>query len=153
MAIAQEGVTDDEIAGLVRRSADANAAFVRGDMGGFLALIAHADDYTLMAPFGGAPVRGFDASPERLAELSRCFRAGAFEQELVQTQVSGDLAVLVTIERQRGEIGGLPEQDWPLRVTQVFRRDASGWRLAHRHADPLLRNIGLERAAAIARGD
>jgi ketosteroid isomerase-like protein len=148
----QGRITDEELAGLVRRTAEANAAFVRGDMAGYLALVAHADDYTLMAPFGGAPVRGFDTSPERLAELARYFNAGTFEQEVVQTYASGDIAVLVTIERQRGEVGGLPEQDWSLRVTEVYRRDGSGWRLAHRHADPLVSNIGLERAASLARG-
>lgn len=150
--MADGGITDEELAGLVRRSADGNAAFVRGDMDGFLALVAHADDYTLMAPFGGPPVRGFDASPGRLAELAGFFRCGTFEQGLVQTYVSGDLAVLVTIERQRGEVGGMPEQDWSLRVTQAFRREGAGWRLAHRHADPLPENIGLERAAALAGG-
>jgi ketosteroid isomerase-like protein len=151
--MAQGTTTDEDLAGLVRRAAEANAAFMRGDMAGYVELIPHADDYTLMAPFGGAPVRGFDAAPERLAELARYFQAGTSELEVVRTYASGDLAVLVAIERQRGEVGGLPEQDWPLRVTQVFRREGTGWRLAHRHADPLVKNIGLERAAAIARGD
>jgi ketosteroid isomerase-like protein len=56
------------------------------------------------------------------------------------------------IERQTGEVGGLPNQDWSLRVTQVLRRQGSRWHLVHRHADPLVRPIGLERAAAFARG-
>jgi ketosteroid isomerase-like protein len=56
------------------------------------------------------------------------------------------------IFRMRAIVGGLPEQDWALRVTQVYRRDPSGWRLVHRHADPLLRSLGLEQAAALARG-
>ncbi len=42
----------------------------------------------------------------------------------METYTSGDLAVLVVIERQHGTIGGLPEQDWSLRVTWVFRRTA-----------------------------
>ena len=54
------------------------------------------------------------------------FKNGTLNQEVVATyRESGDLVVLVTIERVRGEIGGLPEQDWTLRVTQVFRRDGS----------------------------
>ena len=145
------GVTEEEIAGLVRRTAAAESAFMRGDMATYLSQVAHAEDYTLMAPFGGPPGRGFDASPERLAELSRFFRAGAAELELVQAYASGGLVVLAMVLHQRGEVGGLPEQDWPLRVTQVYRRDGAEWRLVHRHADPLLRNLSLEEAAALAR--
>ena len=151
--MAQEHVTDEELAELVRCAADAAPTLIRGDVRTYLALVPHADDYTLMAPFGGAPVRGFDASPGRVAELARYFQAGTSRLEPVQTYASGDMVVLVAIERQRGEVGGLPEQDWSLRVTLVFRREGSEWLLAHRHADPLMNNIGLERAAAIARGD
>jgi ketosteroid isomerase-like protein len=152
MAMAQGSITDPEITDLVARTGEANAAFMRGDMGRYLTLITHAEDYTLMAPFGGAPTRGFDVSAERLAELTRIFRAGMSELELVQTYASGDMVVLAMIERQRGEVGGLPEQDWSLRVTQVYRRDAGEWRLVHRHADPLVNGISLEQAAALARG-
>lgn len=145
--------TDEELARLVRRTADAASAFIAGDMDRYAALIAHADDYTLMGPYGGEPVRGFDASPEALAATARWFQGGEAELELVETYASGDLAVLVAIERQRGVVGGLPEQDWPLRVTLVFRRDGSGWRLAHRHADPLVHSISHEQLAALARGN
>jgi ketosteroid isomerase-like protein len=119
------GALDGEVAELFRRTAEANAAWMRGDMRRYAALITHADDYTLMAPFGGAPTRGFDRSPERLAELARYFRAGTSAVELVQCCATDGLVVLVTIERQRGGVGGLPEQDWSLRVTQVYRRDGS----------------------------
>jgi hypothetical protein len=61
--------------------------------------------------------------------------------------------VLVLVERQHGQVGGLPDQDWSLRVTMLFRRDGDDWRLVHRHADPLVREITLDRAAALARGD
>lgn len=60
--------------------------------------------------------------------------------------------VLAVIERQHVEVGGLPDQDWSLRVTLVYRREGSEWHLAHRHADPLVKGISLEQAAAIARG-
>jgi ketosteroid isomerase-like protein len=146
------GVPDRDVAALVRRSADGNKALVRGDIDGYLALIHHSKDYTLMNPFGGAPTRGFVDSPERRSAMAKFFEHGTLDQEVVATHASGDLVVLVTVERVRAEVGGLPEQDWSLRVTQVFRRDGSGWQLAHRHADPLVKSITLDQAAALAAG-
>jgi ketosteroid isomerase-like protein len=63
------------------------------------------------------------------------------------------MVVLATIEHAAVEVGGLPAQDWALRVTLVYRRAGSEWRLVHRHADPLAHAIGLEKAAALGRGD
>ena len=143
----------EHVANLTRQVAEANTALVRGDIDGYLTLINHAKDYTLMAPFGGAPTRGFDSSSERKAAMARFFKSGTLEQEVVATYGSGSLVVLVTIERARAEVGELPEQDWSLRVTQVYRRDGAEWRLVHRHADPLVNGISVEQAAALARGD
>jgi ketosteroid isomerase-like protein len=50
-------------------------------------------------------------------------------------------------------VHGLPNQDWSLRVTQVFKREGDGWRLVHRLADPLVRQLSLEKTAALARGE
>jgi len=141
-----------DVAGLVRRTERAGAALIRGDLDAYLALIRHAGDYTLMQPFGGPPTRGFDQRPENVSSLARFFKSGESTVEITQAYASGDLVVLVLIERQHGEVGGLPDQDWSLRVTQVYRRSGSGWELVHRHADPLVRPIGIDRAAALARG-
>ena len=105
-----------------------------------------------MDPFGGEPKRGFDASDEALAAMERFFQGGEAKLELVQSYTSRDMVVLVAVERQHGNIGGLPDQDWSLRVTLVFRREGSEWQLVHRHADPLDHGISMEQLAAIARG-
>ena len=97
------------VATLIQRTAEANSALIRGDVDRYLALIEHAEDYTLMAPFGGAPTRGFDTSSEYRATMARFFKSGTFGQEVVATYDSGDLIVLVTIEWVRAEVGGLPE--------------------------------------------
>jgi ketosteroid isomerase-like protein len=47
-----------------------------------------------------------------------------------------DIVLLVMIERQTAEVGGLPEQDWSLRATEVYRKKGSEWQLVHCHADP-----------------
>jgi ketosteroid isomerase-like protein len=146
-------VTDQELTDLVERTAEAASALIRGDIRRYLTLIRHADDYTLMAPSGGEPRRGFDGSDQAVDALAEYFRgSGEAELEVFESYRSGDLVVLVAIERQHGEVGGLPDQDWSLRVTLVFRREGTGWRLAHRHADPLVHEITIEQAFSIARG-
>jgi ketosteroid isomerase-like protein len=145
-------VAHDPVASLVARAAAKNAAFMSGDMERWSRLVRIAPDFTLMQPFGGPTRHGFDQGPERLAELSRYFRNGTSRLEVEQTLASKDLVVLVMIERQEAEVGGLPKQDWSLRVTEVYRRTGDEWDLAHRHADLTARPLALEQAAAIARG-
>ena len=152
--MAHADAADEDVAELIRRMAEAAPAIIRGDIRRYLTFIKHADDYTLMAPFGGEPRRGFDTSDEALDALAQFFRGpGEADFQVFESYASGDMVVLVAIERQHGEVGGLPDQDWSLRVTLVFRRDGSEWRLVHRHADPLVHGIRQELAAAIARGD
>ena len=146
-------VTESDVAELIERTAEAVKAYIRGDMRTYFTLIRHGDDFVLMSPFGGEPRRGVDTSPETLDALSRYFRGGEAELEVVQTYASGDMVVLVAIERQHGEVGGLPDQDWSLRVTLVFRRAGDGWQLVHRHADPLVREIPFDHFARLARGE
>lgn len=144
---------DREVAELIQRSAESNAALMRGDIDRYRDLITVTDDFTLMSPFGGAPTRGADLSNERWEAMGRFFRNGTLEQEVVQAYGSADMVVLAVIERARVEVGGLPIQDWPLRVTLVYRRVGSEWRLAHRHADPLVKGVSLKQAAVLARGE
>ena len=143
--MARENVTNEELAELIRRTTEAASALIRGDIRTYVTLVPHAEDYTLMDPFGGEPTRGFDPSSEHLEALERFFQGGeVWELELVESYTSGDLAVLVVIERQHGQVDGLPDQDLSLRVTWVFRREGSEWRQVHRHADPLVHGISLE---------
>ena len=148
----QPQITDQEVAELVERVTVAAKAYIRGDMETYFTLIHHSDDFTLMSPFGGVTVDGFDTSPERLAALKDFFRSGEAEVEVVQTYASGDLVVLVLVERQQGKVGGLPEQDWSLRVTWIFRRTEAGWEQVHRHADALVHPITMDQLSALARG-
>ena len=105
-----------------------------------------------MSPFGGRPTHGFEMTEQRWQALERFFRNGSFEQELVQAYASPELVVLALIERNHGEVGGLPAQDWALRVTLVYRRDGDDWRLVHRHADPLVDGITVRQSATLAGG-
>ncbi len=143
----------DDVADLIKLSADSNAALMRGDIDAYLDLITLTDDFTLMAPFGGPPTHASQLTSERMQAMGRFFKNGTLEQEVVQSYASADLVVLAVIERAHVEVGGLAAQDWSLRVTLVYRREGSQWRLAHRHADPLVHGISLAQAAALAKGD
>jgi ketosteroid isomerase-like protein len=147
----QAKITDADVTELVQRTAEAAAAYIRGDIRHYLSLIKHDGDYTLMPPYGGEPKIGFDVEAA-LESTPKTFQGGEAELEVVQTLASGDLAVIVGIERQRGKVGGLPEQDWSLRVTLVFRREGAEWRLVHRHADPLVHAISMAEMSVLARG-
>jgi len=138
---------------LAARAERANAAFINGDMRRWYEIVGPvAEDFTLMQPLGGVS-RGFDPSPAHLDQLARTFTRGEATFELEQSYASRDMAVLVFIERQRAVIAGLPEQDWSLRVTQVWRRRGEAWELVHRHADTLVNKIGMDRTAELARTD
>jgi ketosteroid isomerase-like protein len=136
---------------LLARAEAGNEAFVNGDMRRWLEIVGPvAADFTLMQPLGGVSY-GFDPSDEHLDQLARTFTQGDPSFELIESYGTRDMAVLVFIERQTAIVAGLPPQDWSLRVTQVYRREGKVWALVHRHADPLVDNIGMARTAELAR--
>jgi ketosteroid isomerase-like protein len=153
LAMTSNEITEKDLAALVARWTEAAQLYIDGDLRAYAALARHADDYTLLPPYGGAARSGFDGSDDAVEWTARTFRGGRADLEVFQTYASGDLAVLVAVERQAGTVGDLPPQDWSLRITLVFRRDGTDWRLVHRHADPLVHAIGPELFAAVARGD
>lgn len=137
---------------LLQRSHEGNAALLRGDLERYRSLIPIAPDFTLMSPFGGRPSHGSEMTEARWQAVGRFFRNGRLEQDVVRTYVTSDMVVLAIIERANAEVGGLAAQDWPLRVTLVYRRAGDDWHLVHRHADPLASGISVEQSAALARG-
>jgi ketosteroid isomerase-like protein len=152
MAEATE-ISPADLAELIERMDEAAAAYIRGDLRHYLSLFDHPPDYTLMPPYGGEVERGYAPTDEQVEETSRFFASGEARLDVAQSYVSGDLAVLVAVERQHGVVGGAPDQDWSLRVTLVFRRTGDRWQLVHRHADALVQKIPWDLFARIARGD
>lgn len=151
-ATARDGQADTAASDLARISEEANAALMRGDVAIYRALVPRTQDFTLMSPFGGTPSREADITEKIWDGISRFFRNGTLKQEIVQTYAGTDMIVLAVIERAHVEVGGLPAQDWALRVTLVYRRAGRRWLLAHRHADPLGHAVTLQQSAALARG-
>ena len=147
-----DSIDEADLAELIRRMDEAADAYIRGDVRHYFSLFDHPDDFTLMSPFGGDTVRDNTQTEEGLDATSRFFASGEATLDVQQSYVSGNLAVLVAVERQHGEVGGLPDQDWSLRVTIVFRRAGTRWQIVHRHADALVHPISFEHLGELARG-
>ncbi|WP_432889940.1 YybH family protein [Kribbella sp. CA-245084] len=138
---------------LIRMAQESAEAYLAGDLDAYASVLSHADDFTLMPPFGGPTRSGFVLDDETREATRNTFRGGEVEVEVDASYVTDELAVLAVVERQRGVVGELPEQDWSLRVTLAFRRDGEHWNLVHRHADALVHTIGWRTLSQLARGD
>ncbi len=144
-------ITAAEIAKVVAQTEAASNAWMCGDASAYDALNTHAEDYTIMGPFGGPTSIGYRSWSERSSAIVKNFKSGACKLRVIQSYASGDILVLVLEEDQHGEIGGQPDQPWRLRVTQVYRREGDTWKVVHRHADPLSKLRPLQESAALAR--
>ena len=148
-------MTEDHpaLAELSRIAQESAEAYLAGDLDTYARVLPHADDFTLMPPFGGPTRPGFVLDDETREATRSTFRGGRVEVEVDASYVTDHLAVLAVVERQHGFVGDLAEQDWSLRVTLVFRRDEGQWRLVHRHADALVHTIGWDTLSQLARGE
>ena len=96
------------------------------------------DEVTLANPLG-PPARGPQAVFETMERAAAQLREGERPSwERISQGESGDMAYIVEIERTRVKPGGSDELlPIALRVTSIFGREEDGWKLWHRHADPL----------------
>ena len=112
--------------------------YILGDPDPVMRLWSTGDDVSLANPLG-PPVRGSDAVREAAARGATQLRDGeAFSLECISSYATTDLAYEVNIERSRVKLGGADEVvATALRTTTIFRREDDGWRIVHRHADPI----------------
>jgi ketosteroid isomerase-like protein len=127
-----------ELSDAVEASHQALAAIIRGDVEPFLALYSDAEDISIGNPFGPFAV-GRDGTREAGTRAASNYSDGeivAFDR--VATHCVEDLACVVEVERFSVRLASAPElSSVALRVTSLYRREAEGWRLVHRHADPI----------------
>ena len=135
--MATEEITREDIDALVPGVGEAADAYIRGDLDTYLRLIHHADDYTLMSPFGvtwcTGSTRHLSSSPRRRSTSAPARPS----RRWWRLYTSGDLVVS---ERDRA---AAPSRRTPATRTgpcgvPVFRRPGSQWQQVHRHADALV---------------
>jgi ketosteroid isomerase-like protein len=123
---------------VLERFQQAATEFARGNPEPVKALWARTDDVTLANPFGAAK-RGWAEVSDGLDYASSRFRDGAVTDfQRVAEYMTADLACILEIEKWQAKVAGREEiSPFDLRVTSTFRREADGWKLVARHADPL----------------
>jgi ketosteroid isomerase-like protein len=99
---------------------------------------SHRQDVTLGNPF--APfARGWEQVAGVVDHAASQFRDGEMvDAETLTSCVTPELAYLVRVERAQANVGG---QDAvtpiSLRVTMIMAPEDGGWKIVHRHADPI----------------
>ncbi len=130
----------EELEAILALTRIAQEAWINGDASVYQRLFEPGAEVTLVGPFGGPAVRGHAAIAPRMDAAVRHFDGGACAIELVSSTFVADVAILGLVERNTVMIHGRDQPVmWVLRVTQGYRKGPEGWRVFHRHADPLWR--------------
>jgi ketosteroid isomerase-like protein len=120
-------------------------AVMKGDPSHQERLWSRSDDVTLANPLG-PPARGWADVSDALRRAASQLRDGEdLESERISGYSGDDLAYTLEIERCRVKVGGASEAaPSSLRVTTIFRREEDGWKVLHRHADPITTSRPIE---------
>ncbi len=113
--------------------------FFEGNPTTVIEFFSHSKDASLGNPFGGFAL-GWEEIAKRVRLANTYYKDGrSVTFENVSKYVTKDLGYIVDIENCEAKIGGRQEiSQVNLRVTSIFRREDTGWKLIHRHADPLV---------------
>jgi ketosteroid isomerase-like protein len=114
--------------------------FVNGDVAAWKENASHHYDSTIMGAWG-AYERGWDEVSARYEWAAARFMPNATKVriEYLAVHVSGAMAYTIATEQSEPLIVGQANAaPMTLRVTHLFRLEEGGWKLLHRHADPLL---------------
>ncbi len=122
---------DEFIAWVQSGFVEAEIALHNGDAGPRRAIWSRNDPVTVFGAWQNAS--GQDELDKLFAHLAeRMSHCTSYEFELLAAEVRGDTGYTVGFEHTSVSIGGVP-RTYTLRVTQIYRREDGGWKVAHRH--------------------
>jgi ketosteroid isomerase-like protein len=107
----------------------------KGDCIPVMSLWSRRDDVTLANPLGPPRVGRANVERESAAVAAR-FADGEMEfDEVIRVETAGLGYVVAYEHAQVRRTGSVETASIALRVTTIFRREAEGWLVSHRHAD------------------
>jgi ketosteroid isomerase-like protein len=100
-------------------------------------IIAHTSRASFFGPQGGA-VQGAEEVAERYERDCAGFASGESRFEILHMAAGDGVAYWTGFQHASAKFKGSDQGvTMKLRVTEVFRREGSEWKLVHRHADML----------------
>ncbi len=121
------------------RVSDANSHMLDGDWSVWKELLTARDDVTLLGAYG-AYARGWADVSARFERTAGGYAGGGgtSTSDNIARWASADLGCTVDLERHITRLDGKAEPVvFTYRVTHLLRREADGWKVVLRHADPL----------------
>ncbi len=110
---------------------DAEVAIHDGDASPRRAIWSQTDPVTVLGAWKNAT--GQAELDDLFAHLAAGFSdCTSYELELLEAEVLGDAAYTVGFEHTSASLNGVPTT-YTLRATQIYRREAGEWKVAHRH--------------------
>jgi ketosteroid isomerase-like protein len=127
----------DDLDRVIEQYHQALDEFSRGNPDPVKEFYSGRDDVAIANPFFPL-TRGREQVVARLERSVQNFRDGEVGFQNVVKWVSDELACIVELEEWKAKVGGREDvTPFTLRVTTLFRAEGGGWKVVHRHADPI----------------
>ena len=107
---------------------------INGDPGQMVEVWSHGSDVATMHPLGGREL-GWEEVQAGWEQAAQAISEGQISlDDLVVVPISDDVAYTLGTEHGQMKVGGEPVRiDW--RATNIYRREAEGWKMVHHHTD------------------
>jgi ketosteroid isomerase-like protein len=128
----------EEFKAFIEKRKKVAQAYVNGDAEPLGKIAAEQSPASFFGPMGGS-VEGAKQVMSRYETDAKAFDDGSeTDLEILDMSADGKLGYWVGFQNAKARMKGKADPiQMRLRVTEIFRKADDGWRLMHRHADPL----------------
>jgi ketosteroid isomerase-like protein len=129
-----EGKPKAELESLIDKMQQANQDLGHGNAEPIKELWSHGEEVTIFCGSSGVEVKGWNSVNERLDWLTdQISKGSSYTYEKISLQASENFASLQQTEHYKSPEGLAMD----LGVTILFKKETSGWKIVHRHAENL----------------